>query len=79
MARYTVKRSEHAPVAANTADTVTLISRPVSVELRNFDNTAVIFYRVDGTAATMSSDDTYRLGPEETLQVDLPRDVEPPR
>jgi hypothetical protein len=66
-------------LAANTADTVTLSSKPASIELRNFSTTAVIFYRVDGVAPTVSGDDTYRLGPEEALQVDLPRDVEPPQ
>jgi hypothetical protein len=60
MASYTVKRSKHATLVANTADTVTLTSRPTSVELRNFSTSAVIFYRVDGTAATVSGDDTYR-------------------
>jgi hypothetical protein len=58
---------------------VTLTSRPTSIELRNFSTSAVIFYRVDGVAATVSGDDTYRLGPEEALQVDLPRDIEPPQ
>ena len=49
------------------------------MELRNFSSTAVIFYRVDGVAPTVSGDDTYRLGPNETLEVDLLRDVEPPQ
>jgi hypothetical protein len=53
MASYTVKRSTHAALVANTADTVTLTSRPTSVELRNFSATAVIFNCVDGTAATV--------------------------
>jgi hypothetical protein len=79
MASCTVKRSKHATLVADTADTVTLTSRPISVELRNFSTTAVIFYRLDGIAATVSGDDTYRLGPEETLEVDLPRDVESPQ
>jgi hypothetical protein len=47
--------------------------------LRNFSTTAVIFYRVDGVAPTVSGDDTYRLNPEETLQVNLPRDAAPPQ
>jgi hypothetical protein len=79
MASYTVKRSKHATLAANTADTVILGIRPRSIELRNFSTTAVIFYRVDGVASTVSGDDTYRVGPDETLEVDLPRDVEPPQ
>jgi hypothetical protein len=79
MASYTVKRSKHATLVANTADSVTLTSRPTSVELRNFSSSAVIFFRLDGTAPTVSGDDTDRLGPEEILQVDLPRDVEPPQ
>jgi hypothetical protein len=53
MASYTVKRSKHATLVAYTADTVTLTSRPTSVELRSFSTTAVILYRVDGTAATV--------------------------
>jgi hypothetical protein len=48
------------------------------VELRNFSSTAVIFYRVDGVAPTVSGDDTYRVDPNETMEVDLLRDVEPP-
>jgi hypothetical protein len=50
MATYTVRRSKHATLVAATADSVTLTGRPTSVELRNFDSTAVIFYRVDGVA-----------------------------
>jgi hypothetical protein len=53
MASYTVKRSKHATLVANTADTVTLTSRPTSIELRNLSTTAVIFCCVDGTAATV--------------------------
>jgi hypothetical protein len=79
MPSYTVKRSKHATLVANTADTVTLTSRPKSIELRNFSSIAVIYYRVDGTVPTVSGDDTYRLGPNGTLEVDLPRDVEPPQ
>ena len=48
------------------------------MELRNFSSTAVIFYRVDGVAPTVSGDDTYRVDPNETMEVDLLRDVEPP-
>jgi hypothetical protein len=53
MASYTVKRSKHATLVRNTADTVTLTSRPTSIELRNFSTSPVIFYRVDGIAPTV--------------------------
>lgn len=57
MASYTVRRSKRATLVANTADTVTLTSRRISVELRNLSSTAVIFYRVDGVAPTVGGDD----------------------
>jgi hypothetical protein len=78
MASYKIKRRKHATLVANTADTVTLTSRPTSVELCNYSSSAVIFFRLDGTAPTVSGDDTDRLGPGETVAVDFPRDVEPP-
>ena len=58
---YTVKRSKHATLVANTADTVIFSSRPKSVALENLSTTAVIFYRLDGTSPTVARDDTYAL------------------
>jgi hypothetical protein len=44
MANYTVNRSKHATLAANTADKVTFNSKPRTIEVRNLDSTAVIFF-----------------------------------
>ena len=79
MANYTVNRSKYATLAANTADKVIFTSRPKSVELRNFSSTAVIFCRIDDTSPTVSGDDTYRLGPNETVEIDFLNWVEPPQ
>ena len=78
MANYTVNRSKHATLATNTADKVTFNSKPRTIEVRNLDSTAVIFFRSDSTAPTVSGDDTDRLGPGETLQVDA-ANVDPPQ
>jgi hypothetical protein len=78
MANYTVNRSKHATLAATTADKVRFSSKPRVVEVRNLDSTAVIFFRTDGTAPTVSGDDTDRPGPGETLQVDA-ANVDPPQ
>ena len=53
-------------------DTVPFTSKPKSVEVRNLSSTDVIFFRTDGTAPTVSSDDMDRLGPGERLEVDGP-------
>lgn len=79
MAEVTVRTSHHGTLVASTVDTVKFTTRPRAVELRNFSTTAVIYCRVDGTAPTVAGDDTYRLGSEETLQVDLIKWVEPPQ
>lgn len=63
MATHTaVRRSKHATLVASTVDTVPFSSKPKTVEVRNLDSTAVIFFRTDGTAPTVSGDDTDRLG-----------------
>jgi len=67
---YSVNRRKHATLAANTADKVTFSSKPRTIEVRNLDSTAVIFFRTDGTAPTVSGDDTDRLGPGERLELD---------
>src|SRR5687767_7034405 len=79
MATYTVKSSKHATPLASTIDTVKFTTRPRSVELRNLSSSSPIFYSVDGTAPTVSGDDTYRLGPNKTLVVDMNNWVEPPQ
>jgi hypothetical protein len=58
MASYMAKRSKHATLVAKTADTVTLSSRPTSIELRNFSTTAVIFYRVEARCETRDPADS---------------------
>jgi hypothetical protein len=78
MATFTVRRSKHGTLSANTVDTVIFSSRPTSTEVRNLSSTATIFFREDGTAPTVAGDDTYRLAPGETLQVDA-ENVEPPQ
>jgi len=78
MATYTaVRRSKHATLVASTVDTVPFSSTPKTIEVRNLASTAVIFFRSDGIAPTVSGDDTDRLGPGETLEVDA-ANVDPP-
>jgi hypothetical protein len=78
LAANTVNRSKHATLAANTADKVTFNSKPRIIEVRYLDSTAVIFFRIDGTAPTVNGDDTDRLGPGERLEVDA-ANVDPPQ
>jgi len=79
MATYTVKSSKHATLVASTIDTVKFSTRPRAVEIRNLNSTALIYFTVDGSAPTVGGDDTYRLSPNETLQVDIGNWVEPPQ
>jgi hypothetical protein len=78
MATYTVRRSKHATLAANTVDTLKLSTKPKTVEVRNLDSTAVIFFRTDGDAPTVNGDDTDRLGPGERLEIDA-ANFDPPQ
>ena len=56
MATHTaVRRSKHATLVASTVDTVPFGSKPKTVEVRNLDSTAVIFFRTDGTAPTATA------------------------
>ena len=50
MATYTVRRSKHATLVASTVDTVKFSTKPKTVEVRNLDSSAVIFFRTDGDA-----------------------------
>jgi len=56
MAQYTIRRSKHATLVRSTVDTVKFSTKPKTVEVRNLDSTAVIFFRTDGTAPTVSGD-----------------------
>jgi hypothetical protein len=78
MATYTVRRSKHATLVANTVDIVKFSTKPKTVEVRNLHSTAVIFFRTDGDAPTVNGDDTDRLGPGESLEVDA-ANVDPPQ
>lgn len=53
-------------------------TKPKTVEVRNLDSTAVIFFRTDGDVPTVSGDDTDRLSPGERLEVDA-ANVDPPQ
>jgi hypothetical protein len=75
MATFTVRRSKHATLVANTVDTVKFSTKPKTVEVRNLDSTAVIFFRTDGEAPTVSGDDTDRIGPGERLEVVPPTSI----
>ena len=78
MATYTVRRSKHATLVANTVDTVKFSTKPKTIEVRNLDSTAVIFFRSDGDVPTVSGDDTDRLSPGERLEIDG-TSVDPPQ
>jgi predicted dehydrogenase len=67
MATYTaVRRSKHAALVASTADTVPFSSKPKTIEVRNLDSTAVIFFRTDGTAPTVKPSPEHTDGNEPT-------------
>lgn len=75
---YTVRRSKHETLTSNTVDVVKFSTKPKSVEVRNRDATATIFFRTDGTAPTVNGDDTDILLPGERLEVDA-ANVDPPQ
>jgi predicted dehydrogenase len=67
MATYTaVRRSKHATLVASTVDTVPFSSKPKTIEVRNLDSTAVIFFRTDGTAPTVKPSPEHTDGNEPT-------------
>jgi hypothetical protein len=78
MATYAVRHSKHATLVANTVDPVKFSTKPKTVEVRNLHSTAVIFFRTDGDAPAVNGDDTDRLGPGESLQVDA-ANIDPPQ
>ncbi len=70
-----VNRSKHGALVANTVTTVDFVSgvsSPSAVELRNRSGSGDIYFRVDGTAATVGGDDTYIVLPGEALTVPTP-------
>ena len=59
MATYTKTRTMHATLVAATVDTVTLSVVSSTVEVVNRGATGDIFLTLDGTAPTVSGDDTF--------------------
>jgi hypothetical protein len=51
MATYTVRRSKHVTLVGGTVDGLKFSTKPKTVEVRNLDVTAVIFFRTDGVSA----------------------------
>lgn len=69
MASYAgVLRSRHKTLVAATADTVTFASSPSNVEVKN-RGSGTIYFRTDGTAATVEGDDTFVVAAGESLVV----------
>lgn len=71
MASYSVSLSKHATLVAATADSVTFTIHRSSVEVKNWDASAVIYFTVDGTTPVSAADNMYRVGPGEGLVVAL--------
>ena len=77
MASHSVARSKHTTLTATTVDTVTLTTNHGQVEVANRASSgAGISFTVDGTSPTALGDDTYWVGPGQSLVVRLgPSDV----
>jgi hypothetical protein len=61
VADYDGISSKHAQLAANTVDTVTLVSDYSQVEVINRDGAAEIYFTVDGAAPTVGGDNTHMI------------------
>jgi hypothetical protein len=57
---------------------VTFNSKPRTIEVRNLDSTAVIFFRTDGVARPSTATTRTDLGSGERLEVDA-ANVDPPQ
>lgn len=72
MADYTEARAKHATLTAGAADTVTLTTNVSHVEVTNRASSGTgISFTTDGTAPTVLGDDTYWVGPGDSLVVKL--------
>lgn len=77
MAAYQVARSKHATLTAATVDTVTFQERHPAVEVVNRATTGDIYFTVDGTTPVSAANDTYYVGPGQSIVVDLPHASDP--
>jgi hypothetical protein len=78
MAMHTaVRPCKHATLVAKTVDTVPFSSKPKTIEVRNPRQHSRHLLCV-GRPPTVNGDDTDRLGPGESMQVDA-ADVDPPQ
>lgn len=71
MADYSVSRSKHATLAAATVDNITFTTVRASCEVKNRGTSGDIYFRVDGTAPVSAADNTFFVGPGESLEVPL--------
>lgn len=75
MASYDVALAKHATLSANTADAVTVHKR--RAEVKNRHATADIYFTVDSGTPTPGDDNTYIVGPGESLLIDGNPDANP--
>ena len=69
MASYSVARSKHATLVAATADDVTFTTVRTSCEVKNRGTAGDIYFTVNGDAPVSAADDTFYVGPGESLVV----------
>lgn len=69
MASYSSKLAVHETLAAGVADTVQITGGFNELEVFNHDAAALIYFRVDGTAAVAAANDTYVVAPGQGLVV----------
>lgn len=69
MGSFTATLSAHKTLVANTADTITFSAPFTRLEVYNHDAALFVFVRADGTAAVLSADGTYCIGPGQRVVI----------
>jgi hypothetical protein len=72
MAAYEVALSKHATLAAATVDTVTLTENYKAVEVKNRGAAGDIYFTMAAVAPVVGANDTYVVGPGESLVLAIP-------
>jgi hypothetical protein len=70
VASYSVVTAKHATTSAATVDTITFAGNMGGLRVRNRDSTDTLYFRFDGTDPGVAADDSYVVGPGESLSVD---------
>jgi hypothetical protein len=72
MASATVSLSYHGTLVATVADAITFDNKAVkTVEVKNRASSGDVYFRVDGTTAVAAANNTYYVGPGESVIVPM--------